>query len=224
MNIPTSLNDSKKPSRSFYEQEDDLNLSPIVEAPKESTIKSTKQSEPESTNELKSTFIDGYKINTSNFLEKHFNSIRKSIITQFDIANAELNNITAASRNEINNLYSNLVSVYDPKDEFIPGFIYTLTSTLTGSILVHNRGLTLRFLSPLLLASLGFKFFLPGTFNNTLNVVKNWEAEFHPDLLQSQRNLKKFLIDSENQLEDFGKNANQSLISTIHDIRTSLTK
>lgn len=223
LSIPTALNESK-PSRSFYEQDDNLNLSPIIDTPPVNTA-SAKEIKKTEVNEIevKSSFIDGYKINTSNFLEKHLNTLRSKTINQLNIIDAEVSNVTSAFKNEANTLYSHIYSVYDPRDQFLPSFIYALTTTLTGSILVNRKSLPVRFLSPLVFAAVGFKVFLPRTFDNTINAIKNWEAESYPELLNYQRSFKKFLIDSEEQAKAASKDLNKSLVATVHDIRTSLT-
>lgn len=226
LSIPNTVFNETKPSRHFYEQDDDLNLSPIIET-KPASLEPTKsktKKELESDTTVKSTFIDGYKINTSNFLEKHLNTLRANLINQLNIADAELGNITSAFRNEVNTLYSNIYSVYDPKDQFLPSFIYALTTTLTGSILVNKRSLPIRFFSPLLFATVGFKVFLPRTFDNTVDAIKNWEAHSYPELLEVQRSFKKSLVDLEQQACQTTKDLNNSLIATVRDIRTTLTK
>jgi len=182
------------------------------------------QSSSKNETEVKSALLDGYKINTSSFLEKHLNSIRSCTINKLNIADSELKNLTAVFRNEINNLYSNLYSVYDPNDQFLPSFIYALTTTLTGSILVNKKSLPIRFFSPLVFAVLGFKVFLPGTFDKTINATKNWEAHSYPELLNYQRSFKKILIETEQQAIKISQDFNGSLVSTIHEIRTSLSK
>jgi organizing structure protein 2 len=70
----------------------------------------------------------------------------------------------------------------------------------------------------------GFKLFLPYTFSNTVNAVKNYEAEEYPDLLQFQRSLKQYAIETEQSIEQLSEDAKLSLIQGVHDIRESITK
>lgn len=229
--IPKAMNDSK-PSRSFYEKDDDLSLSSIIAEPQQ-TIDDTpaletaakqakKPVEKEET--VVTKYVDGFKINTSNFLEKHLHGVRSSIINNLNYADAEYRNLKSAACNEWTNLTSGLTSLYDPKDEFLPSFIYALTFMLSGSILVNRRSLPVRFITPIVFGIAGFKMFLPGTFCNTSRAIKNWEAKEHPDLLQGQRALKQSWIDAERAIEQTGAELNQGLINTVHDIRTSLVK
>lgn len=217
MAIPQALNESK---RSFYSDDEDLKYSPILETsnPHIKTVDHPKEKE------IVSEFVDGHKIDSSSYLNKSFNSIRNKIIYQLDLTTAEFRNLKSAAKNEINNLTENITSVYDPKDEFLPNFIYALTTTLFGSILVNRKSLPVRFFTPLLFGLASFKFFLPLTFSNTANAIRNYESKEYPELLDQQRSFKNFILETESSLEKLSSDSNQYLIDTVRQIRESVTK
>jgi organizing structure protein 2 len=221
------MNETKR-SRSFYEQDEDISFSPILdtsEVPQDQPTELIKPKvEQSSTEKIVTKYVDGHKIKTSSFLETHVNSVRNQLIDQWNYASAELSNLQSAACNEWNNVTESVTSVYDPRDEFLPSFIYALTGTLVGSILVNQRSLPVRFITPVTFGLAGFKLFLPYTFSNTVNAVKNYEAEEYPDLLQFQRSLKQYAIETEQSIEQLSEDAKLSLIQGVHDIRESITK
>ncbi|KAH3672424.1 hypothetical protein WICMUC_004260 [Wickerhamomyces mucosus] len=218
----------KTPSRSFYSNEEDPSISQIIsnnDNIKSQIIQNQKDEEKpvakSNSKEIISKYVDGYQINSNNYLETQLNSYRSSIISKLNYIDAEYKNLKSASKNEFKSLTDNITSVYDPKDQFLPNFIYALTTTLSGSILVSKKSLPIRFLTPILFSIGSFKFFLPNTFNNSIQSIKNWENEELPQLLKFQKSIKSSISQFEQSIEKSGENLNQSLIETVHDIRTS---
>ncbi|KAH3674666.1 hypothetical protein WICPIJ_009508 [Wickerhamomyces pijperi] len=218
------MSSSKKQSRSFYQQDEEV--APISTPIEQQSTTTTSTTTKPTTNEVTgvvSEYIEGYKIQTSSFLEAHSQVLRSALAEKVNYVEAEYNNLKSAATNEWNTLTSNIVSVYDPRDQFLPSFIYALTTTLTGSILVSKRSLPVRFITPLVFAIGSFKYFLPLTYNNTKSSIKSWEAESTPELLEFQKSVKGFASDLEDGVVKTGDSLNQGLIDLVHQARTAFS-
>lgn len=199
--------------RAFYTEQKDLSQTEL-------DIPVTHQ-HTEAPELLDKQFVDGQKVNRASFLESKLQTVRESLYQDVTIAGAEWNNVKAATANEWNNLINTVTSVYDPRDKFLPNFNYALTIMLSGSILANRSSLPVRFLTPVVFGATAFKFFLPGTFDNTTNAVKNWEAREHPELLGFQRSLKAGVTDVETTLSLWRAQGEQQLIDWVHQLRTA---
>jgi len=60
----------------------------------------------------------------------------------------------------------------EPTEPILAGSIYTAVATLAGTIVVRNRGIVLRTLTPLAFATAGFAYFLPVTSRNLVRRVE----------------------------------------------------
>lgn len=207
------------PSRSFYAEETGIDKSNVSVPVQEQYAQITAAQEP-----VTREFLEGHKVNRSSYLENQLQVVREKLYQEVTLVQAEYYNLKAASLNEWNNFVDTVTSVYDPRDKFLPNFNYALTALLTGSILANKRSFAVRFITPLVIGTTASKFFLPRTFDNTLNAIKNYEAEKYPEVLSFQRSIKSGLQDSENSLIDLSTRANEQLVQLIHDVRVSLTK
>lgn len=215
------MSTTKKQSRSFYQQEDEVALPPVqLESVQEQSSEQTPVTATNEATGMVSQYVEGYKVQSSSFLEAHTKVVRSSIAEKVNYVEAEYNNLKSAAFNEWNTLTSNITSVYDPRDHFLPSFIYALTTTLTGSILVSKKSLPVRFFTPLAFAVGSFKYFLPLTYENTKQSVKSWEAESTPELLEFQKYVKSFTGEVEDDVVKIGEAMNQGLIDFVHQIRT----
>lgn len=203
-------------ARSFYSNEQSIAQSELPVAVPQ-PVSSTEES-------LTTEFVEGHKVNRSGFLEQHTQQVRESLNQNLNIATAEYNNLKASANNEWNNLVENVTSVYDPRDRFLPNFNYALTVMLTGSILAAKKSLPVRFITPVVFGAAAFKLFLPRTFANTCDAVKNYEAEHSPQVLSFQRAVKASLQDVEQGVCQASTEANKQLIQLVHDVRVNLTK
>jgi MICOS complex subunit MIC26 len=85
--------------------------------------------------------------------------------------------LTWAFRKETN--FSNTIAGLAPKPEsgeqLLPGVIYVLVATLTGSIISRNRGILLRTATPLAVGIATGWYLIPVTMRNTSDLM--WEYE-----------------------------------------------
>lgn len=197
---PTARNE---PKRSFYNDEQQAITTPI---------------QPDSRAPIKQEMLDGHIISSNDSLETQMKSLRTTAISKLNLVHAEYNNITSAANNELNNLKASVLSYYDPRDHFQPNFIYALTLTLSSAVFVNNRSFLTRFSVPLACGLASFNYLLPRTFRNVKNAVQNYEADYHPDLLEFQRSVKATSKNLTTSATVLAADLNQQLISAVHDV------
>lgn len=198
--------------RKFYE-DDEL----IINKPGTIDPITPKLQHQESIHGEGASIIDGMVIRTTPILEKYSNQVRQFLITKFNILEAELKTQRLASLNEWRYLklgFNDLV-----EEPVLPNGIYILTAGLTGSILVRNRNIGLRFVTPLLFGGVATRYYMPGTFANLLKKYDELELENVPDLYTQRQDLIRQLIQWKHDAELLRVKFNDGVIEQVHDLR-----
>lgn len=166
------------------------------------------------------SFIEGMGIRSIPILEKYSNQFRLFLHDKIEIYSAELGTQRSAFNNELNTVKKNFNEIIT--EPILPSFIYILTASLTGSILVNKRVLPIRFITPLLFGGAAFKYYMPKSFENASTRLLTIEEKNYPELHKQQ-------IEFKNQYSQLKKDFNKSLGDSeielqknIHSTRESI--
>ncbi|KAI5963667.1 uncharacterized protein KGF55_002547 [Candida pseudojiufengensis] len=205
------------PTRSFYSE----NYEEIT--PKPGTIiPISKKLAREESSHGEYEEIDGMIIRSTPNLEKFSNSLRNSFINKFQIAEYELKNLKHAFNNEIRNAEYNYNKIV--VERLLPNLIYILTFTLTGSILVRNRNIGLRFFTPIIFGGIATSYYMPKTFQNLNYEVSNLEKQYIPELHKSRIDLNKDLQKWDSEFQKSRVKFNDDVIRNVHYWRKEIEK
>lgn len=160
------------------------------------------------------SFIEGMGVRTVPILEKYSNRARLFLHDKLQIYLAELGTQTSALANEWQLLKGHVNSIIT--EPVLPGLIYILTASLTGSILVNRRSLPLRFITPLAFGGVAFKYALPQLYLNTKAKLEAAEKDNFPEVYQQQVELKQQAQQLSNQADAALEDANVQLQSFVH--------
>lgn len=198
--------------RHFYE-DDEL----IVNKPGTIDPITSKLKQQESIHGENASIVDGMVIRTTPNLEKYSNKFRQFIISKFNVFEAELQTQKLAGFNEWQNLKSNFNSIV--KEPVLPNAIYILTAGLTGSILVCNRNIAVRFVTPLVFGGVATQYFMPRTFDNLMNQYDEFEVENVPEVFARRQELLRQLRQWRHDANVSRLQFNDCVIEQVHDLR-----
>ncbi|GME84539.1 unnamed protein product [Ambrosiozyma monospora] len=199
--------------RSFYTDDDEISSTPGLTSAISPELE-TKQVVQIDDN---TKFVKGKLIKTFPQLEQFSNQWRKWLISKTDVATAEYDNLKSAVNNEIStvtNKTSELIT-----EPVLPSTIYILTAALTGSILSNRRNIAVRFLAPTVFGIASFKYFMPHSFSNVGNWLYQLEGEYVPEVQKFQDDTTKSTNDLIAAAEQFQKETNDSLVSSVKETR-----
>ncbi|CAI5757122.1 unnamed protein product [Candida verbasci] len=198
--------------RTFYEDDELILNKPGI--PLEETSSKLKQQE---STHGDVEFVDGMVIRSTPILENYTSNFRKYLHDKFTIITAELGTQKSAIENEFNNLKSEYDQIV--KEPILPNLIYILTISLSGSILVRNRNIGLRFITPLLFGGVTMNYTMPNTFNNLVSSYEKFEHENIPELSKQKQELAVYYQQFRKEFYNQQINLNESILSSIHDLR-----
>ncbi|RLV93435.1 hypothetical protein JA1_002460 [Spathaspora sp. JA1] len=199
--------------RSFYEDDELIINKPGVNVEISPELK-VKQL-PNGGEDVK--FIEGMTIRSAPIFEQYTNKIRHYLHHNLSIVEAELGNLKSAFHNEVVCAKSELHSVV--KDPVLPGLIYILTGALTGSILVRNRALPIRFVVPTAIGVGAVSYYMPKTYQAIGIKYDNLEQKNFPEVFKQRQELIEQYQKFAKDLNESSIEAKSSLQSGIHDIR-----
>lgn len=200
--------------RSFYEDDAFVITKPGVNVEISDTLK-----EQES-NHGNITYVQGMAIRTTPYLEKYSNSIRLWLHDKVSIYSAELGTQKSFINNEINSLKNEIDSTI--QEPVLPGLIYILTATLTGSIVASRRALPIRFITPIIFGTAATAYFTPKTFDSITSKYENYERNTFPEINKQKHELCDEYCKLKAQSEQSIANAKTDLQNSIHDARMKL--
>ncbi len=122
-----------------------------------------------------------------------------------------------------NKVIKTIADLKHQEESLLPSSIYVLTSTLTGSILTRNKGIALRFISPLFFGVSSFKYLLPKTSTNIESFIWKAEKEYlAPEVTETQTSIKTGLIDFKQASINYWDNFNSCVTNQVKSTRRSL--
>ncbi|CCE83510.1 Piso0_004088 [Millerozyma farinosa CBS 7064] len=198
--------------RNFYEKDDDIIAQPGVNV--EISEKLKEQESPKG----HISFIDGMGIRTLPYLEKYSTKLRLFVHEKSTYYGSELSNLNSAINNEFQTFQGEVKSLI--KEPILPGGIYILTAALTGSIFARNRGIVLRFFTPVVFGGCAFKYFLPSSFNSSSEKLLHYEQKKYPEVYDKQNYYKQELLKLKNQSLEAVEDSKAELMRAVHSTRT----
>lgn len=185
----------KKP---IYDDDEDSEF--IAPAPGTNLAAPTKVEEMALT---KSEIVSGVTIRTSSVLEEYIGQGRAWLHDKTVKGQEQVNSVFDRYLNAERNVTSTLGEIKSDSEDILPGGIYVLVSTLSGSILVRNRNILLRGVAPAVFGIAAFRYFLPQTFDNTGKLI--WKFE------QKAPALADAHVNAHNQVEGLVKDVNTAV-------------
>ncbi|EGW32429.1 uncharacterized protein SPAPADRAFT_61501 [Spathaspora passalidarum NRRL Y-27907] len=199
--------------RSFYEDDELIINKPGVNVEISPELK--QQQLPSGGEDVK--FVDGMTIRTTPIFEEYANKVRHYLHHKFSLFDAELSNLKSAFHNEVTCLKSEIHTVV--QDPVLPGLIYILTGALTGSILVRNRALPIRFIVPTAIGTGALSYYMPKTYQAIGVKYERLEQDKLPEVAKQRQELIVQYQKLKQDLDENSVKARDSLESGIHDIR-----
>lgn len=203
-------------ARNFYE-DDEI----IVTKPGYNTEISPKLEDQETVHGDVS-FVDGMIIRSLPILNSQLKTIREYVNEKIIIYSSELNTQVSAATNEWNSLNSKLQASI--KEPILPGLIYILTATLTGSVLSARRSLPIRFLTPTIFGITAYGYYMPKTFRQTTTKLVEWENNNVPEVYNQQSEILKELTTLGSKVEETFCTSRKIMESNIHNARVYINE
>ncbi|CCH46469.1 hypothetical protein BN7_6062 [Wickerhamomyces ciferrii] len=201
-------------ARSFYEDEEHI-------TPVPGTTQPTSQQDLDS---LSPRLINGTSIRSPSFLEKYFTIIRNSINNTWNETESKLDSLTSSYHTKEQHFSSTIANLHNKDEDLLPGSIYILIASLTGSIITRRSNILFRGIVPIALGLTAFKLTLPNTFTNSTRFFYKLENENLPKLTKEQdkfvSNLNTFVKDS----EDGYSNSVDKIGSSLDDLKQNIKK
>lgn len=169
----------------------------------------------------KSEIISGVNVRTNEFLEKNIAVARSWLYKQTEAVRGEVDEAFKKYTNVEHNVTSTISEVRSEKEDILPGGIYVLVSTLSGSILARNRNILFRGLSPVVFGVAAFAYFLPETYNNTGKLIWRFEQKV-PEIADAHVNAQKQVDSIKTDVNSAVADSRNSLTSAISSARKFL--
>lgn len=198
--------------RNFYEKDDEIISQPGLNV--EISEKLREQESPKG----HISFVDGMGIRTLPYLEKYSTKLRHFIYEKSTYYGSELSNLNSAFNNEFQTFKGEVKSLV--KEPILPGGIYILTAALTGSIFARNRGIALRFFTPVVFGGCAFKYFLPNSFDSSKAKLIHLEQTKYPEVYQKHKYYKGVILKLTNQLFETLDDFKAEIMRAVHSTRT----
>lgn len=204
------------PSRNFYEDDEVSSTTPGLN---EQMSKELEKKESIQLSEDVSIF-NGMTIRAPEFANKYLKDARLFLYKQLVLVENEL----STTKTAINNEYADLKYQYHQmvEEPLLPNLIYILTGSLTGSIIVRNRLLPIRFITPLIFGTAVFALSMPKTFDNTLTLLSQYEQKW-PELYETHRLVNALTRDYYQQSIDYKTKLDNDLVYQVGKARKYLT-
>ncbi|RCK63582.1 MICOS subunit MIC26 [Candida viswanathii] len=200
--------------RSFYEDDDY-----IVNKPGTTTPITPSLAQKESVHG-DVTFVDGMVIRTTPLLEKYANAVRHFVHDKVSLWGAELATQQSAARNEWRIVRREVTDVI--REPVLPGLIYVLTASLTGSILVRRSNVLVRFVTPLAFGIGAVWWVMPRTFEAVGRRYGELEREYAPDVYVKRVELGKDVEEFKKSVEQGVEDVKTSVLRGVHDLRKTI--
>lgn len=158
----------------------------------------------------KSEIISGVTVRTSDFLEQYIGEGRSWLYGKTVKGREQVDGALQKYLNVERSVTSTIGEIKSDTEDILPGGIYVLVSTLSGSILVRNRNFLVRGLAPVVFGVAAFRYFLPQTYDNTGKLIWGFEQKA-PAVAEAHINAQK-------QVDGLVQDVN----TAVHDSKSSL--
>lgn len=155
---------------------------------------------------------------STDFLEKYVSIGRSWLHEQVEAGKKQANFAFEKYLKAEKNVTSTVADLKSDDEDILPGAIYVLVATLSGSVVARNRNILLRGVSPIVFGVLAFNYFLPQTYKNTGKLIWSFEQKA-PALAQAHIDTTKQVEDIITNVDTAVKDANTALESSVHKAR-----
>jgi organizing structure protein 2 len=167
---------------------------------------------------IKTETIGQVSVKSSDFLEKNVEIGRKWLHGQMEVAQKQVDERLERYLRVEKDVTSTVASLRADNEDILPGGIYVLISTLTGSILARRRGILIRATAPVLFGLGAFRYFLPGTYRNTGALIWSFEQR-SPAVADAHLKVEAQINDLSSGVQSVLETGQSSLESGVHKTR-----
>lgn len=204
--------------RSFYENDGEL----VVSKPGAPTTEISNELKKQESVHGDISFVDGMVVRTTPYLEKYMNKLRLLAHDKLALVETELSTAKSATTNELNLVAREVEDVI--KEPVLPNLIYILTLTLTGSIIVRNRSLPVRFAVPTAFAAASTAQFMPKTYDTLVGKYDAWEKKTLPEVNEQRAELWRAYYAHKRLAKEYVADAQVDLQRQVHNARVYAEK
>lgn len=166
----------------------------------------------------KTEIVNGVTVRTADNLEKIINKGRNWVAGKAEQGQQKADNVFEKYLNAEKSVTSTIAEIKSDEEDILPGGIYVLVSTLTGSILARNRNIALRGIAPVVFGVAAFRYFLPQTYENTGKLIWKFEQKA-PSLADTHVKTKQQVDGLVKDVTDAVDSGNQALENAVHSAR-----
>ena len=166
----------------------------------------------------KSEIVSGVTVRTSDVLEKTISKGRTWLYGKAEQGQQKADNAFEKYLNVEKNVTSTIAEIKSDEEDLLPGSIYVLVSTLSGSILARNRNVLVRGIAPILFGTVAFRYFLPQTYENTGKLIWRFEQKA-PALAEAHTKTQQQVDGLVNDVNSAVNSGKQALESGVHSAR-----
>ncbi|EGW35351.1 uncharacterized protein SPAPADRAFT_58578 [Spathaspora passalidarum NRRL Y-27907] len=204
-------NDSKK--RNFYEDERD-----VVNIPGTVTPAPASEIAALGSNRI----IDGISVRSTGTTEQIFKSVREFTESTADSIQSWLNS-SYTKYNATERAVADTVSgLHNRSEDLLPNSIYIVIAFLAGTIAARPRGVLARVTFPTIFGLGAFKYFLPRTFDNSMQFLWQVEQNKVPALAKQQEATYNSAVGLVHSIEETTENSKKSIEARTAALRKSI--
>lgn len=195
--IPTAHAQGPKP---IYDENDESE----TVAPAPGTVVPSQLAAKEQ-NLTKSEVVNGVTVRSNENLEQYIGKGRAWLEDKAEVGQKKADNVFERYLSAERNVTSTIAAIKSDEEDLLPGAIYVLVATLSGSVLARNRNFLVRGITPLICGAAAFKYFLPDAFGNTGKLIWRFEqkapalADAH---LKTQKQVENLVTDANKAVAD----------------------
>lgn len=213
--MPTAHAQSAAPKKSIYD--DDKESEAVATAPGTVRPAASTTTLPDLAY-TKTEVVSGVTVRTSDTLEQCINTGRTWLYGKAEKGQKKADDAFEGYLNAERNVTSTLAAIKSDEEDLLPGAIYVLVSTLSGSVLARNRNFVLRGIVPVAFGAAAFKYFLPQTFGNTGKLIWRFEQKA-PALADAHVKTQNQVDGLVNNVSTAITDSKQALESGVHSAR-----
>lgn len=215
-------------ARQFYTSDHTPSLPGLPEATKEDHVLEQSVSLSDSYSSLKPespVFINnfGSQIASTPALEAIASKMRTTTTEWYEQVSEKWDLYSSVAVSHWGMTIDRTKAIVSPEDQFLPNSLYVLSSTLLGSIIVRNKGLPLRFITPWVFGAISLNFALPNTYNNISSSFGNKYRQMEEQKLPELKKAREESLEGWKQLKESSNSqvdsAWESLVTAVHNTR-----
>lgn len=171
----------------------------------------------------KSEIVSGVTVRSSEYLEKYVGVARSWLYGKTEIARTQIDSGLQKYLNVERSITSTVNEIRSDKEDILPGGIYVLVSTLSGSIIARNRNFLIRGISPVVFGVVAFRFFLPETYSNTGKLIWKFEQKV-PEIAEAHTSAHEHVDGLVKDVNTAVSDSKAALTDSVHSARKFVAK